>query len=300
MLSLTDIRRLLGDANASEPQTCFDTERHRLWSLYEMLEMYALHYTVAVRDLGFQIALLSRLVVDGNGELAADIGRIRPPLAALRECIKHLPVSPLLSSRFLGFVHRLDDTAMPLTNREAFHALSGILNDVVMDLGTKTFVLIPPGREAYYRQNQPAFGQAVADEFPECDYDIGAATRCLALEQWTACVFHLMRVVERGLHHLARELQVPMSADVDLENWRNIIDQIDAEIRKLEQSLPRGREKTEILEYYGTASAGFNSFKNAWRNHVAHARSVYDEMSAIRIWNHVQAFMQTLASRRGL
>src|ERR1700687_6353897 len=45
----------------------------------------------------------------------------------------------------------------------------------------------------------PPFGYDVAKAFPRASDDILEATKCYALERYTASVFHLMRAIEIGL-----------------------------------------------------------------------------------------------------
>ncbi len=101
-------------------------------------------------------------------------------------------------------------------------------------------------------------------------------------------------MLEKGLHSLATELGVGMSSGIEFENWKNIIDQIEKEIRKLE-ALPKGPAKTATLTFYSEAASQFRYFKDAWRNHVSHARAQYDEREALTIFEHVRTFMHDLA-----
>lgn len=87
-----------------------------------------------------------------------------------------------------------------------------------------------------------------------------------------------------------------MTVSLELENWKNIIDQIQKEIRKLEQ-LPKSPVKSETLQFYSEAASNFSHFKNAWRNHVSHSRATYDERQALTVWSHVRSFMENLATK---
>jgi hypothetical protein len=95
------------------------------------------------------------------------------------------------------------------------------------------------------------FSKEVSDAFPsdESIYEITEAGKCLALGRYTAAVFHLMRVLEKGLKALAVSLNVQFSIPFDYLNWQNIIEQIEAEIKKLGQ-LPAGQVKTDTLKSY--------------------------------------------------
>jgi hypothetical protein len=89
-----------------------------------------------------------------------------------------------------------------------------------------------------------------------------------------------------------------MAADVNVDfgaqNWQNVIDQIEKEIRVLGKSLA-GPSKTERLQRLSMAAKEFVYFKDGWRNHVAHNRSIYDAEQALSMLNHIKAFMGALA-----
>jgi hypothetical protein len=105
-----------------------------------------------------------------------------------------------------------------------------------------------------------------------------------------------MRVLEIGLHNMAKQVGLAESA-ISLENWNTIIDQIEKQI-KLSEKWPKSNAKSERLQFCSEAASGFRYFKNAWRNHVSHSRTKYDEREALTIYNNVQAFMQILAKQR--
>jgi hypothetical protein len=79
-----------------------------------------------------------------------------------------------------------------------------------------------------YFQKDGLFGPEVDSAFQSCVGEIQAAGICYALEQNEACVFHLMRVLERSLGVLASKFNVPFQHD----NWHNIIEQLEAKIRR--------------------------------------------------------------------
>ena len=76
-----------------------------------------------------------------------------------------------------------------------------------------------------------------------------------------------------------------------------VIQNIESEVGKLEKKIPRGEQKPEILTAYSHAALEFRYFKDAWRNHVAHARGHYDEHQALSIVSHVREFMTQLSTR---
>jgi Skp family chaperone for outer membrane proteins len=117
--------------------------------------------------------------------------------------------------------------------------------------------------------------------------------------RWSGAVYHAMGILQVGLYNLASKLDIEFKAEIELENWKNIIDRIQREIddrlRKLEQE-KKSIDKDNQLRMYSEIAQEFTYFKNAWRNHVAHLRQAYDEEQARLILTHVKQFMQRLAS----
>ena len=188
--------------------------------------------------------------------------------------------------RIISSVERSDTKTLEVQ----IHELSA---DLFEELVEPLFLFVPAAKREGYEQKEPPFGQRVADTFPDAVRDIAAAGRCLALDEWTASVFHLMRVLEHGLHAFAKCLGVAFPTPIELENWKNIIDKIEAEIRQLEQ-LPKSTNKAERTKLYSQVACQFRYFKDAWRNHVSHSREHYDQREAETVWAHVRDFMQAL------
>ena len=159
------------------------------------------------------------------------------------------------------------------------------------------FLFVRVDRRHLYEQLEAPFGEAVESKFSEASRDIAAACRCLALDEWTACVLHLMRALETPLHTLADCVGISFPGPLELQNWKNIIDEIekkiDSQVKALEnqkRSLSRNRE----LKSYAEAAMQFRHFKNAWRNNAAHGRDHYDEREAVVVFDAVRSFMQTI------
>jgi hypothetical protein len=127
-------------------------------------------------------------------------------------------------------------------------------------------------------------GREVTDRFPSVLDDAREAGNCLALGRSTACVFHLMRVMESGVQEFGKALGVTL---VDEKCWQNILDEINKAIK----ALPKGPRSTELSQ----ASAALFSVKVAWRNQVMHPKDKYDEREAAEILQHVKTFMGQLA-----
>ena len=147
-------------------------------------------------------------------------------------------------------------------------------------------------REDLYSPSSPLFGERVHEHFPTVAEEIAEAGKCLALRRSTACVMHLMRVLEAGLHCLADEVGVAF----ENKNWNVIIDQIEKKLREM-SSLTHGDDWKKTQQFYSEAAVHFRVLKDAWRNHAMHVKERYSEERAESIFQSVRAFMQHLSTK---
>lgn len=168
-----------------------------------------------------------------------------------------------------------------------------IVRQAIMDdLSQHLFFSIGETNRELYEQSEPPFGKAVADKFPDASKDIECACRCVALHEWTASMFHLMRVLEHGLRFMATRFAVPFATD----SWHKVLKGIEDEIAALRNKQSQTQKDRDEITFYSDAASQFRHFKDAWRNHVAHARVNYDEKDATKVLAHVREFMQHLTA----
>lgn len=156
----------------------------------------------------------------------------------------------------------------------------------------RPLVFVDSVRASYY-PSCALFGDTVLDQFSKATFDITEAGHCYALGRDTACVFHLMSVLQLGLNALAKTLEVAF----EYANWDTVINQIEAKIKKIESGELKSIHWTEDRTFYSETALQFRHFKDAWRNHVMHSREHYDGERAASIFTHVKEFMQHLATR---
>ena len=204
-------------------------------------------------------------------EVLAQLGRLQPPT--------------------------LKDQADQVLEALAKHGAS-IADTLRRDLSTKLFLAIPEEASIELFENERPFDNdtvSVNTQFPHAIYDIQEAANCLALRRTTACVCHLMRVLEVGLRALARDLHVPWS---NRNDWQDVINAIEGKIKLYEKGtgdLPADwREKRQ---FYADAATQFTHFKDAWRNYAMHFHAIYDDSKARTIFWSVGDFMRVLATR---
>lgn len=182
---------------------------------------------------------------------------------------------------------------LALTNNDLKSSMEYLWFSLMNEVNSRLVLILPSEKMAYFEHDH-LFGIQVKNQFPSLDYDIQEAGTSFAVGRWTASVFHCMRVLEKALAALAIELNLGTDS-ISFENWKNIIDQIEKEIRKLDQ-LPKVPDKIEKLRIYSEAAKEFRYFKDAWRNHAMHSRAIYDELGSSSVLNHTKEFMIALAS----
>jgi hypothetical protein len=271
----------------------WQAEPYRLWSLLDMMRFYAASFLTAWTNLEILEGMVpwNAMRPDGGDDWPELQEKLRRCLEALHKECERLPISTAIEMQ----IERAANDIMIGTdydNAAAMSRLVEIRKNVINELAQHYFLQVPRARRSYYEGTEPLFGEIVAAKFGDAARDIAAAGRCLALEESTAAVFHLMRVLEHGLRFLASQVGLASDA-MALENWKNVIDQIEKKIREME-ALPKSSSKSETMQRYSEAAVQFRYFKDAWRNHVSHSRSTYDGRDAVLIWNHVNQFMQSL------
>lgn len=168
----------------------------------------------------------------------------------------------------------------------------GVLHERLRDeLESVWFKVLSSDEAKQYKATAP-FGSVVNNKFSSATYDIQEAAKCLALDRSTACVLHLMRVLQLGLNVFANSLNVPF----DRKDWHQVLKGIEDEI-DLRKSQKHDDDARIFLDFCSSAAVDFRHFKDAWRNHAMHARENYTPERAINIYDHVGSFMQHLSTR---
>lgn len=148
--------------------------------------------------------------------------------------------------------------------------------------------LLTTAETRLYDQKAPLFGDSVSTRFPGANDDIAEAGKCLALGRGTACVMHLMRVMEVGLRSLAKPLDIPYAP-----SWESYLQQIAAKIALPYAKKPRKWRKSE--PFFRDVSGDLISVKQAWRNPSMHVVSKFTPEEADDVLRAVRRFMQRIA-----
>lgn len=165
--------------------------------------------------------------------------------------------------------------------RRQYAEFQGRIND---ETHARLFLALDPTQAELYRSAAP-LGTITVDKFPQTAADLEEAGKCFALERWTACVFHLMRVMEIGVQEFGQVLNVPIN--VQEKTWGQIQNHTKAAIAAITDH--RRKERMASVD------ANLNNVRIAWRNNVMHPNATYTEEEAERILLATRGFMEELA-----
>jgi hypothetical protein len=279
----------------------WDDGRYRVWSLSDVLDFYARDF---LRSVELLETMKQRLLsVSIQGQLTAeDAAFFANNLRVLHSHCSAMKLSSTLMQ--LSRIQRRLSTGS--VSDDEFADLLKVLQERIDDeLRTRVFYCVAQENLSFYEECptgsnrlqircvEHICGTKVFNAFPSTHYDFKEAIRCRICVRDTACVFHMMRVLESGLNVLAGRFGVPF----EHTNWHNVIEGIEKEVRGMGSAPNRQPDWKEQQEFFSRAASHFMFLKDAWRNYTAHARGSYTPEEAESIFRNVSEFMQKLASR---
>jgi hypothetical protein len=168
------------------------------------------------------------------------------------------------------------------------------VNCICDSISKRTFLQLSSTEADYYRGPQ-LFGVNVETRLPGVADDIAEAGKCYATGRYTAAVFHLMRVMERGVLELAKKLAAmpPGPKPLTDEPWGVILNAINSAIN----GLPSASEQDKAFKNDMQEEATYlKNVKDVWRNQTMHPKSVYTREEAEQVFTTVRQYMQRLVS----
>jgi hypothetical protein len=222
-----------------------------------------------------------RLTKKAAAELRAELAKLQ----RLAERLK-LPVTRKQIGRRMVYDHLLPQS------EEAFDALIETFSD---ELSEKLFLSVSTADAAYYERDN-LLGEAARTAFPMATAEMRMSGNSLACDLPTAAVFHCMRAIEHGLRALAADVGLTF----DVQQWREIIGQIESRLTDIQQHGIPGMDKAtkdERLQFLSEAAKEFSYFKDSWRNYVMHAKATYGPQQARTVLNHTRDFLNRISDR---
>jgi hypothetical protein len=207
-------------------------------------------------------------------------------------------VSPTVLDLIQDLGQHYGEIALGPLEAQILGDLESIRRMVQSELESRKFLYIPENQNDYFQKTR-LFGNDVYRSFPDARAELTSAGNAFAMELYSGCVFHLMRVAEHGLRKLARRLNVRLTdkakfLPLDFADWDKVITGIKNKITAA-RLLSRGPKKQARLEMYSNAADHCEYMKDIWRNTASHARRPYIKSEALAAMDRVKAFMQFLS-----
>lgn len=167
-------------------------------------------------------------------------------------------------------------------------SLEELRERIIQSLEDSAVYCVAPNRVDYINNPSAIFGAEVYAKFADVSYDMAEAALSLGMSRNTACVFHLMRVMEYAVQKIGDRLSATI---VDKNNqtleWGIIIANIMAKV----EAMPKGDERNELS---ATVSLLYH-VKQSWRNSTMHPKQTYTDDEAVAVFAATKSFLNDLA-----
>lgn len=276
---------------AGESGAVWKFEPFQIVSLLEMVKFPLSHFTHLYLWLGGTIKSLRDR--DDKSLSNEEVESILTQVARIETLGKMCEIDlDYFTGRIIEKINRKDELLTPL-----HEVLSQLRAGWEKELRARLFMFIPVG-DTHFLDQEAMFGLEVAHAIPESEIDATSAGNCYGTGNYTASVFHLMRVAEFGLRRIASKLKVKLThkgspITVEYAVWDQIITACNNKITAIRQK-PIGKKREEQLILYSDAAQHCLFMKDIWRNNVSHARKPYNQPEALAVFARVKDFMNFL------
>jgi hypothetical protein len=261
----------------------------RLWSLWDMLELYGHHCAIAVRscmeverDLAAVLSADPKSAVNIETETLSRNPAFFIPLQV--RLVKEVAESMQLHSTLTRCNRLLLVIEVEPSLAKVAQQLEEIRRQFEDDLRRRHFLSVSEEDLKFWDKDH-LFGETVSRKFTRASWDIKNAGNCLALGQGTACVFHLMRAMEVAVRKLAKKMNVTITPQ---STWRKMTGLMDDKIKKMPDTTDRLKRKKNDWE---GARANLHHVGSVWRNNTMHPATSYTPSQAQDVFNAVRVFM---------
>jgi len=159
----------------------------------------------------------------------------------------------------------------------------------------KSLFYIPRERVSHF-ENDRILSDPAKRAFNTAYVELREAGCCFAVGRFTGCVLHAMRAAEVGVKSMSRALGYN-PPELDQQDWHPVLNKCESLIQEMRDGLKKSPEKEALVQFYSQAAAQFRHFKDGWRVQAAHARPPFNESEARIILDATISFFEVLALR---
>jgi hypothetical protein len=260
------------------PKAPWNTALHGVVSLYDMLKYSAADFYKLSEE--FSTFALNPMIL----QKPSNVEQLQKSIIQLHEYCEKLDLP--MSSKQIGVIvdavqgHDFDRV------RRGFMELQQRVYD---ELQNKVCFCLPTEKVKYWN---PLWltTSPIYDRFRSAHQEFQRAGHCYAFGENTACVFHLMRIVDFGLRQVAKSLGITY----DARNWVGISNKITDKMEQKYQTKTDDWKKSEPM--YAEILTDIQAISRSHRNPVLHElEKKYDENDAEYMLTVVVGFMLHLA-----
>lgn len=179
-----------------------------------------------------------------------------------------------------------------------FRAFSEVFHDELKALG---FLLLNESEAVLYQNWKAQYGPNTLLRFVDARLDLEAAVCCMCTGNSTACVFHLMRIMEVAVRLWARKLKIPLTQVAHKHTgdqwrevqWNDLATSINAKVQAMPVNTKARKDKSNEAK---NALILLNNVRDAWRNSTMHPASHYTVEEGWKALQSVSALLEPLAS----
>jgi hypothetical protein len=297
-------------------------EARRLWSLWDVIDIYAWYFFSLARlleRLHAEVGLPPPVTTPPAGLLTGlgGLGNALSPTGSAFQFSAPLPTIDELSddqrkkiTDILGLLKnictRVDigiakdvDRAiryidLSYSKREKTSFYIETISDRIIDESREQKFLHVKMEKVPFYEDFKAVDGATGKKLSLTIEDIMSARSCYALGQHTACVFHLMRVMEHCVQRFGRKLKVKI--DVKNETWHQIMLHVENGIDAMPYGKAASVRENRKREKYKMAANRLDHIRLVWRNKTTHPKDTYDEKQALEVLNSVKVFLESMVT----
>lgn len=275
-------------------------DTRRLWSLADMINFYLGVFWNGLQILGDQIRVARLHDGDEKVNSAANEDIHKFVQVVTQQC-----VAPLhLVTAATGACVRLEDMWFhhqhkQYTYKEISDELERLYNEIRRDADREYFFHYP--REmatlAIGTGTDPEW-ITIIKEFPSAKREIETGIDCYAFEDWSGCVFHMVRIAELALRTIAGERGVTTIGNnkpLEWGMWGDVFKAIDTKVEEI-RNKPAG-PKRDIADSFYRGAVSDLRFLQTYRDPAMHFRDDYGKGQSYDAMYRVKALMKTLASK---
>lgn len=294
-----------------------DFEPYKMVSLLDLLEFHARKFVVMCNFL----ASISHHIDDINDRLARGDLNCGMPMSAvllevsedwkddilsLKETLNELGLACSVSAAD-ALLRPVDLKVRDWEWKQLEINVAHLLKSIRSELGERSALMIPIRRATFYKEESTFLGEEILRKcrnWPSLENDAIEAGNCFALGRYTACVFHLMRILEYLVQQFGRKPQVTIP-DLHKKTWGKILKEIKDKINGTKQSrgmpyeTPRQRNKKDRYDrFYAVLDSICRALRNPMMHKITDFPTPIGEEQAQKLIGDVKQLVQDYLALR--